>query len=93
MAVSMKIVSFWDIAPFSLGVDRRFRGAYCFHHQGCKFITPTMERVRTSKKYVYFNKTTQRNIPEGVNLEDIRSYAFFIYLVFMITVFSVWWAC
>jgi hypothetical protein len=27
--------AFWAIAPFSLGgVDRRFRGAYCLHHQG-----------------------------------------------------------
>jgi hypothetical protein len=25
---------FWDIPPCSLGVDRRFRGAYCFHYQG-----------------------------------------------------------
>jgi hypothetical protein len=80
MEASMKIVSFWDIAPFSLGVDRRFRGAYCFHRQGFKFITPTMERVRTSKKSVYFNKTTRRYIPEGINLQGIRSYAFFIYL-------------
>jgi len=30
----MKIRAFWDVAPCSLGVDRRFRGAYCLHHQG-----------------------------------------------------------
>jgi hypothetical protein len=33
-AESMKIRAFWDTAPCSLGVDRRFRGAYCLHHQG-----------------------------------------------------------
>jgi hypothetical protein len=34
-AASMKIRAFWDVAPCSLvGVDRRFRGAYCLHHQG-----------------------------------------------------------
>jgi hypothetical protein len=27
--------AFWDVTPCSLaGVDRRFRGAYCLHHQG-----------------------------------------------------------
>jgi hypothetical protein len=35
---------FWDIAPCRLGVDRRFRGAYCLYRQG----TLTMEAVGTS---------------------------------------------
>jgi hypothetical protein len=36
-ATSMKMTSFWDTAPCSLvDVDRRFRGAYCLHHQGDK---------------------------------------------------------
>jgi hypothetical protein len=31
---SMKMRSYWGIVPCSLvGVDRRFRGAYCLHHQ------------------------------------------------------------
>jgi hypothetical protein len=35
MAANMKIIVFWDIAPYSLvEVDRRFRGVYCLHHQG-----------------------------------------------------------
>jgi hypothetical protein len=34
-AVSMKMTVSWDVAPCSiLEVDRRFRGAYCLHHQG-----------------------------------------------------------
>jgi hypothetical protein len=34
-AASMKIRAFLDIAQCSLvGVNRRFRGAYCLHHQG-----------------------------------------------------------
>jgi hypothetical protein len=34
-AAIMKIRAFWDVAPCSLvGVERRFRGAYCLHHQG-----------------------------------------------------------
>jgi hypothetical protein len=32
--VSMKMRAFWVIAPYSLvGVDQRFRGMYCLHHQ------------------------------------------------------------
>jgi hypothetical protein len=27
-------VVFWDILPCKMNVDRRFRGAYCLHHQG-----------------------------------------------------------
>jgi hypothetical protein len=31
----VKIRAFYDMVPFSLvGVDRRFRGAYCLYHQG-----------------------------------------------------------
>jgi hypothetical protein len=30
-----KMTAFWDIVPCSfVGEDRRFRGAYCLHHQG-----------------------------------------------------------
>jgi hypothetical protein len=31
----MKMTVFWDVAPCSLvEIYRRFRGAYCLHHQG-----------------------------------------------------------
>jgi hypothetical protein len=31
----MKMAVFWDVAPCSLvDIGRRFRGAYCLHHQG-----------------------------------------------------------
>jgi hypothetical protein len=34
-AATMKVTAFWDVEPCSLfEVDRRFRGAYCFHQQG-----------------------------------------------------------
>jgi hypothetical protein len=34
-ATSMKMTVFWDVAPCSLvDNDRRYRGAYCLHHQG-----------------------------------------------------------
>jgi hypothetical protein len=34
-AASMKFRGFWDVAPCShVEVNRRFRGAYCLHHQG-----------------------------------------------------------
>jgi len=27
-------IVFWDVLPCKMIVDRRFRGAYCLHHQG-----------------------------------------------------------
>jgi hypothetical protein len=34
-AARIKITGVWNVAPGSLvEVDRRFRGAYCLHHQG-----------------------------------------------------------
>jgi hypothetical protein len=49
----------WDIAQCSLEVDRCFRGVYCLHHQGLM-----MQAVHTSEMSDYFNKTTQRYIPD-----------------------------
>jgi hypothetical protein len=51
-AASMKTTAFWDIAPLSLGVGRRFRA-----------IALMMKAVSTSETSVYFNETTQRYIP------------------------------
>jgi hypothetical protein len=66
------MTAFWDIALCSLfGVDRRFRGEYCLHHQGDyggsknEFITLMMAAVRISETSVYSNATTRRCIPEG----------------------------
>jgi hypothetical protein len=54
-----------------VGVDRRFRGAYCFimrtmNHQGDEFIALIMEGGRTSETSVN-SETTRRYIPEGSN--------------------------
>jgi hypothetical protein len=41
---SMKFTVFWDVAPCShVEVDRRFRGAYCLHHQGDDFWTQLVQ--------------------------------------------------
>jgi hypothetical protein len=38
-AAIMKLIVFWDVAPYSLvEIVRRFRGAYCLHYQGEKYI-------------------------------------------------------
>jgi hypothetical protein len=32
---NVKMTVFWNVAPCNLvEIDRRFRGAYCLHHQG-----------------------------------------------------------
>jgi hypothetical protein len=57
----LKMIAFWNIAPYSLvEVDRRFRGSYYLHHH-----VTLMEAVglRTSETSFYFNETTQRYIP------------------------------
>jgi hypothetical protein len=68
----LKIRAFWDVAPCSLvGVDRRFRGSHCLHHQDDESIV-TMEAVRTSETSLYSNETTRRYIPEGSNFHISR---------------------
>jgi hypothetical protein len=60
----LKMTAFWNNTPCCLVEDdRRFRGAYCPHHQGNE-----MEAVRTSKTSVNFYDTTRGNIPEGCHL-------------------------
>jgi hypothetical protein len=53
----MKVAVFWYVAPYSLAeIDRRFRGAYCLHHQGDKAAS--------------ICETTRRNIPEDSRLHS-----------------------
>jgi hypothetical protein len=56
----LKMRVFWDVVPCShVGVDRRFRGAYCLHHQG----------PETS---INFSVTTWHYIPEDSHLHTYR---------------------
>jgi len=32
-------IVFWDVLPCKMIVDRRFRGAFCLHHQGDDYFT------------------------------------------------------
>jgi hypothetical protein len=60
----MKFKVFWDVLPCSqIDVDRRFRGAYCLHHQG-DLIALMMKAVRTSEMSVNIYLTTQHYSPE-----------------------------
>jgi hypothetical protein len=45
-ATSMKTSVLWDISPCTLvGIDRRFRGAYCLHNQGDKPASPKRQWI------------------------------------------------
>jgi hypothetical protein len=56
-AASRTMTAFWNIVPCSLvEVDRRFRGAYCFHHQ---------ENDEHTTHLRNFNEITWYYIPEG----------------------------
>jgi hypothetical protein len=61
-------------------VDRRFRDAYCFHHQGDHSLPPMMavmiEAVRTSEMSVIFDVTARRYIPEDSKLPTRRREKF-----------------
>jgi hypothetical protein len=62
-----KMRTFSDTAPCSIvGVDRRFRGAYCLQQPGDD------DEVRTSETSVCYNETTRRYIGEGSNLHTRR---------------------
>jgi hypothetical protein len=50
-------VVFWDILPCKMIVDRRFRGAYCLHHQGRRSTIILYGRIS--------QKTTLNNIDTG----------------------------
>jgi hypothetical protein len=64
--------AFRDIALcIIIGVDRRFRGVYYLHPQGC-FITLMIESVPIPETPVYSNEATQHYIPEGSPLH-VRS--------------------
>jgi hypothetical protein len=60
---------FWDIAPCShVEVDRRFRGAYCLHHQDDQGDHRLDDEVLTSETSVNFNATKRCYIPEDSKL-------------------------
>jgi hypothetical protein len=87
-ATCMKMGVFWNVVPCSLvDTDRRFRGAYCLHHQDeiltdvsevlttsiIRSIVLMMEAVSTSESSVSIYQTTRRNIPEDSHLHfDLR---------------------
>jgi hypothetical protein len=65
MMAGVKVTVFWDTAPCSLvEVERRFRGAYCLHHQG-DLIALEAERVLDTS--VNFYEIKRRSI-----LKDCR---------------------
>jgi hypothetical protein len=53
------MIASWDIAPCSLEVDQRFRGAYCLHHQGDLFQQD--HTVLHPTKLFFFKLTALRN--------------------------------
>jgi hypothetical protein len=61
----MQMTVFYDVAPCSLvEIGRRFRDAYCLHHQGALI----METVIISETMVIFYQTARRNITEDSHL-------------------------
>jgi hypothetical protein len=53
---NLKMIAIWDIMPYSIEVNRHFRGVHCLPGDG---------ELRTSETSVYFTESTWRYIPEG----------------------------
>jgi hypothetical protein len=72
-ASSMKIRAFWDIAPCSLvGIDLRFRSAYCLHHHGdIIFLSISLLSWESQISYtiITFTACTVRNELETDNIK------------------------
>jgi hypothetical protein len=70
----MMITAFCDTAPpcSIVEVDRRFRGTYCFHHQGDEYFRLMMEAVRTSEMSVNFYETARHNNPQDCHFHTRR---------------------
>jgi hypothetical protein len=73
-AMTMKNAVYWDVAPCSSCVNRRFRGTYPLRLQGRKIRERgtsvsrwLQEAIRSSETSVH-TRTTQRHIPENGNL-------------------------
>jgi hypothetical protein len=62
----MNVANFWDVAPCSPYVDRRFLGTYRFHLQGQKLAEQESSdfRLIPSSETSIHLRTTRRHIPE-----------------------------
>jgi hypothetical protein len=66
-------VVFWAILPCKMIADRRFRGAYCLHHQGWVLPPSLMkEAVRTSETSVDNHSTRQYNPEDNSEHHTLR---------------------
>jgi hypothetical protein len=80
-AASVKFRVFWDVAPCShVEVDRRFRGAYCFHHQGDE-SSPLWNVGQLQRDYTVLNQMKLLSqwhcppqIPHGLTRARTRTY-------------------
>jgi hypothetical protein len=54
-------VVFWVILPCKMIVDRRFRGAYCLHHQGWWRQSSHCYLVQNLSSHLYFQTKTSHN--------------------------------
>jgi hypothetical protein len=69
MTASMKMAVFWDVAPYSLVVHRRFR----------VIIALIMEAASMSETSVNFYQTTRRNILEDGHIHNPFMANYFFY--------------
>jgi hypothetical protein len=82
-AASMQFRDFCDVLPCSqIDVDRRFRGAWCLHHQDDEGAL-MMKEARTSETSVEIYLTTRQYIPDDSELQTFSVFAITKYLNFL----------
>jgi hypothetical protein len=73
---------FWDITPYSLvDIGRRFRGAYCLHHQGDRRDNLKSHKLRVFENSVQRTIFGHKREAVTVGRRKLRKSSFKIYAV------------
>jgi hypothetical protein len=68
-------IVFWDVLPCKMIVYRRFRGAYCLHHQGTPNFTITKNNWLTLFKEIIavYSENREKPINTKCSITDCQS--------------------
>jgi hypothetical protein len=81
-AASMMLrVVFWDILPCKMIVDRRFRGAYCLHHQGwvlnwTELHTRRSENFKSKIVVLFVTSSVETYLLKRYIMSSLKPYVF-----------------
>jgi hypothetical protein len=93
-------IVFWDVLPCKIIVDRRFRGAYCLHHQGSSqktILNIILAAVRTWN-LTYFSRVLPKEkifllVPSELSALHLGMLYLNIVLMVCVEVYSLCCSC